>query len=147
VPDTQGLALLSRWITNDLAGYESFADWQVRFFGSTNAPEAGPGADPDGDRGLNTLEYLTGTSPTNALDAWSIGLERSGDRVEVVYSRLANRGFEVRWSTNLFSTSSWQFLNVPENRPFFAASNATARVPDALTNGPPRYYRVRVYEP
>jgi hypothetical protein len=147
VPDTQGLALLSRWITNDLVGYESFAEWQGRFFGSTNAPEAAAGADPDGDRGLNTLEYLTGTNPTNALEAWSIGVERSGGTVEVVYPRLANRGFEVRWSTNLFSTSSWQFLNVPENRPFFAASNATARVPDALTNGPPRYYRVRVYEP
>lgn len=147
VLDTQGIALLSRWITNDLVGYESFADWQVRFFGSTNAPAAAAAADPDGDRGLNTLEYLTGTNPTNALDAWSIGVERSGDTVEVVYPRLANRGFEVRWSPNLFSTSSWQFLNIPENRPFFAASHATARVPDALTNGPPRYYRVRVYEP
>ena len=43
-----------------------------------------------------------------------------------------NRGFEVQWTTNLRSAAAWQFLEVPDNRPFLAASNAVARVPDVL---------------
>jgi len=65
----------------------------------------------------------------------------------VVYPRIANRGFEVQWTTNPLNVNSWQFLNVPENRPFFAAVNGQARVPDGVTNAAAKHYRVRVFEP
>ena len=41
-------------------------DWEIGYFGSTNAPRGSASADFDGD-GLNNLaEYLSGTNPTNA---------------------------------------------------------------------------------
>ena len=148
--DTQAVALINRWITDDLIGYRSFADWQIANFGSMSAPEAQPNADPDGDRGINSLEYLTDTSPVPPLGAnevWGISVERSGDLIEVIYPRLANRGFEVQWTTNLANRASWQFLSTLDNRPYFASTNGETRVADVITNGPPKFYRVRVYEP
>ena len=37
--DPQGVALLRRWITNDLPAYQSFPQWQLARFGTTNAAE------------------------------------------------------------------------------------------------------------
>lgn len=67
--------------------------------------------------------------------------------MQITYPRLANRGFEVQWATNLQTASQWRFLDVPENRPFFAGTNGEARVPIAAPGAAQRYYRVRVYEP
>jgi uncharacterized repeat protein (TIGR03806 family) len=147
IVDTQAIALVRRWITNDLASYQSLADWQQTFFGSTNAPEAAAGADPDVDNAPNSLEWLTGTDPTNTLDFWAIAVQRAGDSIQIAYPRRANRGFEVQWKSDASSTSAWQFLNVPVNRPFLSSTNGTTRVPDGVTNGPVRFYRARVFEP
>ncbi len=145
VPDTQALAVFGDWIANELQGFQTFADWQLVHFGGTNAPNGGAQADFDGDGAKNLLEYLTETDPTDPADAWGIGIERSGNNVNVVIPQVANRGFEVQWSTNLMSTSVWRFLNVPENCPQFSTSNRTHRVPDAV-GADPKFYRVRVYE-
>ena len=69
VLDTNALNLLSSWITNDLPQFQSFADWQIAHFGSTNAPNAAPDADPDNDGANNLLEYLTGTDAMTGGDA------------------------------------------------------------------------------
>jgi mono/diheme cytochrome c family protein len=79
VVDTQAVALISAWITNDLPNHQSFEDWQIAFFGSTNAPDADPNADPDNDGANNRLENLTHSNPTNSLDFWAIGAALSND--------------------------------------------------------------------
>jgi len=48
--------LLTAWITIGLTN-QTFADWQIVHFGSTNAPNAAPNADPDGDRLLYSLYF------------------------------------------------------------------------------------------
>lgn len=144
--DTQGVALIAAWITNDLPSFQSFTDWQLAQFGSTNSPEAGPLADPDGDGAINRLESLTGTNPTNSLDAWRISIVLSNDIPTLQFPQLANRAFEVQSATGLFG-SPWTPLNVPGNAPFFSSSNRTANVPDSGTAGDTKYYRVRVFEP
>jgi hypothetical protein len=146
VLDSQAIALVNRWIT-ELAGYLSFGDWQIAYFGSTNFPAAAADADPDLDLAPNFQEYLVGTNPTDGLSAWAVGIERVGAQAEIVLPRVANRGFEAQWTTNLSSSATWQFLHVPANRPFFSVSNQVSRVPVVLSNGPAEFYRVRVYEP
>src|SRR6185295_10976343 len=144
--DTQAIALVSRWIANQLAGYRTFAQWQVDYFGSTNAAAAQSSADPDSDGASNFAEFLSGTAPNNAFDAWRIGLERNGSDVNLTYPRLVNRGIEWQCSTNP-TAGAWRFLNVSANRPFFAATSGVTRVPVVITNAPATFYRAQVFEP
>jgi hypothetical protein len=145
--DTQAIALLRRWITNELPRYRTFVQWQVENFGSTNAPAAQPGADPDDDRASNFTEYLTGTAPNNGASVWRTGVERNGSNVTLTYPRPANRGIEWQWSTSPSASGSWQFLNLVANRPFFAATSGVTRVPIGVSNAPAVYFRARVFEP
>jgi len=145
--DTQAVALLSRWITEELPELKTFAQWQVSNFGSTNEPTGQLSMDPDNDGASNYEEYLTGTNPKQSADAWGIDIQRAGGTVQLTYPQLVNRGIEIQWTTNLFSSAAWQFLNVLENRPFLSATNGTGAVPDVVTEGPPKYYRGRVFEP
>lgn len=147
VVNTQAVALLSAWITNDLAAYQSFADWQLVYFGSTNAPNAAALADPDNDGAKNYLEYLTGTVPTNSADAWRISLTASGTGAQIGFPQIANRGFEVQSTTSLINSNFWAALNVPGNAPFFSSSNRAAQVPFPIVPATPTFYRVRVFEP
>ena len=148
VINTQAVALLSAWITNGLSNYQSFADWQIVHFGATNAPGAAMFADPDGDGAVNYLEYLTGTDPLKSTNFWSIGiLATNKSAVEITYLQIANRGFEVQYTTNLTDSASWFLLDVVGNNPFLSASNRTAMIKDVISPGAARFYRVRVYEP
>ncbi|HEU0008199.1 MAG TPA: PQQ-dependent sugar dehydrogenase [Verrucomicrobiae bacterium] len=144
--DTQAVALINRWITEELPSLQTFADWQVSQFGSTNAPTGQPSMDPDNDGATNYEEFLSGTDPNDGADAWAIHIRRAGDAVETFFPQPINRGIEIQWTTNLFNPA-WQYLNVPENRPFLSATDGTGVVPDVITNGPPKYYRGRVFEP
>ncbi|HMP83138.1 MAG TPA: PQQ-dependent sugar dehydrogenase [Verrucomicrobiota bacterium] len=146
VLDTNAIALISAWITNGLDGYQSFADWQMANFGSTNAPGTLPADDFDGDNAINELEYLTGTSPTNELDAWSISISLSNEMVIVTYPQIANRGFEVQSTPDLLGGAPWTPLDAPGNEPFYSITNRTALIPDPATETN-KFYRVRVFEP
>jgi len=143
--DTQSVNLVRYWITNDLAGYRSFPQWQIANFGSTNAPLSGANEDFDGDGALNRQEQLVGTSPTNKLDFWAISASREGGSLAIRFDQVANRGFEVQVAIAL-QPADWRPLEVPENRPWFAATNTSALVPDII-EGNSKYYRVRVFEP
>jgi hypothetical protein len=147
VLNTQAVQLLGAWITNGLSNYQSFADWQLVYFGSTNAAHAQPLADPDDDGAENYLEYLTATEPTNAAAAWGIAIAQSNGNALVVIPQVANRGFEIQASTNLPSSDSWSALNLPANAPFFPSSNRTVTVEETIQPVSPRFYRARVFEP
>jgi hypothetical protein len=146
VPDQQALAVFRQWIDGELQGFQTFAEWQTNYFGGTNVPNGNASGDFDGDGAKNFLEYLTESNPTNALDSWQgVGIERGTNSVNIVIPQIANRGFEVQWTTNLQATSLWRFLDVPENVPQYSVSNRTHRVPDAV-GANPKFYRVRVYD-
>ncbi len=143
--DTQAVELVRNWITNGLAGYQTFAQWQSTKFGSTNAALTGATEDFDGDGSVNQQEYLLGTSPTNDADFWSISATTTNGFVVLEFDQIANRGFEVQATTNL-QPAIWNPLDVPANRPFFSMTNFPASVPD-LNEGDSKFYRVRVFEP
>jgi hypothetical protein len=147
VVNTEAVNLLSEWITNGPANYQSFADWQKTFFNSTDLPSATPDADPDGDGAVNRLEYLTGSNPLLGGDAWKSSIRPMASSVQILFPRLANRAFEVQWSSNLADAKSWVVLDHPDNRQFFSSTNGQAMIEDITTPSSARFYRVRIYEP
>lgn len=144
--DSNSVALLSAWITNGLANYQTYAQWQVSQFGSTG-PLTGPNEDFDGDRSLNFQEYLLGTDPDDASEAWGISLRMDGTTPRIEFDHIANRGFEVQFANQFEPPFFWQRLEVFENRPFIPAATFPASIPDPLSPPEQRFYRVRVFEP
>ncbi len=148
VLDTQAIALVSRWITNDLAAYRTFAQWQVEHFGSTNMATALAASDPDGDDADNWTEYLTGRSPVNGAEVWEIGIERDAQGVSILYPQMPNRMVTLEWLAGFGATNRWRFLEVRENRPVAPSGSGLRIVPDGETGGAAaRHYRARVVEP
>ena len=147
VLNTEAINLVSAWITNDLASCQTFAQWQLLYFGSTNSPNSTAQADPDGDRASNYLEYLVGRNPTNGTDGWKVESRKNGTSIELSFFQKANRGFEVQGATNLNAPISWRVLEIPENKPFFSSIDRTNVLQEPLTNGFQKFYRVRVFEP
>ena len=147
VLDTNAIALLAAWITNDLPSFQYFATWQTNHFGSTNAAGSQPDDDPDNDGAKNHLEFLTGTDPGNPLDGWTISASTVGNQARVSFLQISNRAFEVQANMTLTNSSGWTPLDVPGNEPFFSVTNRTALVPDTFSTNDAMFYRVRVYEP
>jgi hypothetical protein len=117
----------------------------VAIFGSTSAPNAAPDFDGDSDGADNELEWLTGTNPENPASVWRIGIEGAGETVHLEFERIAGRGFEVQFRTNLVSGEAWRVLDSPANQPVYGSVSVPAVVTDAITNAPSRFYRVRVF--
>jgi hypothetical protein len=146
--DTNAINLLSAWITNDLPSYQTFADWQLAVFGSTNDPNAAASADPDSDGAINYVEYLTGTDPFQPTNYWAItGIQTTGNTAQISFPQIANRGFELQASTTLFDSNSWSALDLPGNDPFFSVTNRTAMITDPTLNPRNKFYRIRVFPP
>ena len=111
--DPTNIALLTQWIQNYDPNRKSFADWQVFYFGSTNAANAQTSADPDGDGRRNDLEYLLGTSPITGNTNADLTLALSPASVATIsFSLSPNATAQVQSATNLFD---WALWNVPGN--------------------------------
>lgn len=147
VLNAEAINLLSEWITNGLANYQSFADWQSAFFNSADVPAAAPDADPDDDGAVNQFEYLVGGNPLLPEDAWKISLQLKASSVKIKFPRLTNRASEVQWSTNLSDPKSWIALDQPDNRPFFSSTNGPTMVEEVTLPSSDKFYRVRLFAP
>jgi hypothetical protein len=147
VLNKEAIELLLNWIGEELTVYQTYAEWQLSYFGSTNHPFAARDADPDADGAPNYLEYLAGGNPLSPTDAWRIKVRRTPEGMEIRFPRAANRGYEVEWTSRLGQANSWQPLDVPDNRPFFAEWGQEAIVVDRDPAAATKFYRVRVYEP
>ena len=147
--DTQAVSLLTRWI-EDLVGYQSYEEWQVSEFGSTNAVNSGKNQDADGDGAKNELEWLTNTDPHSNVDFWNMSLvisnDPTGSTATVVFDRLARLGFEVQWTTSIVD-NTWEFLDAPANRSFFPAVGVMGEGMEIDVGEAHQLLRVRVFEP
>ena len=68
--------------------------------------------------------------------------------MQILFLRLANRAFEVQWSTNVSDAKSWVALDHADNRPFFSSTNGQTVIEDVIIMpSSARFYRVRINEP
>ena len=145
--DTNGAALLARWITTDLTNYQSYAEWQVANFGGTNAANSGELEDYDGDSAKNYLEYLTGTDPLLAADGWGLLISKSNGTATISWEQPANRAVELQTASSPVPTANWQPVTAPFNEPFYPSSNRVQQFSVSTNPWIPLFYRARVSEP
>ncbi len=136
--------------TNTKANYitalTAFQAWQVQYFGSTTNPAAAANAAaPDGDGFTNLQDYLAGTDPTNSASALHI-------------TSIAPQGSDllITWAMGSGKTNALQLSlgdgngNYSNNfTDLFTVTNTVGSVTNyldagAMTNTPPRFYRVRL---
>ncbi len=101
---------------------------------------AQPTANPDGDFNDNRTEFLVGTNPNSASEAWTYFVTTSGGSVTLTFPRVANRRFQVQVSTDL---QTWSLWDVPANAPSYSATSFmdTMMGPAA---GAPQFFRFEI---
>lgn len=77
--------------------------WEVRYFGSTNAVQGAPNADPDGDGFSNADEYRAGTDPGNAGSVLAVGTGAipTNGITTLSWSSVPGKIYSVQAATNL----------------------------------------------
>ncbi len=145
--------------------YDTFAWWQLQYFGSTNNnPNTAPGGDYAGTGMSNTNKFLAGLNPTNPAAYLHIISVASPNGTDMNVFYLGANG-DNTWSpgiasrTNVLEFTSGVGGNYDSNS--FASTGQTNILsggtgtgivtnvvdPGGATNAPSRYYRVRVLVP
>ena len=93
-----------------------------------------------------------GNSTCASLEAlytfyWRVDASLNGAAFQIQFDHLANRGFQVQFTTNLLDSASWQPVLMPGNGLIFPAAPFRALIEDSITNAAGRFYRVQILEP
>jgi hypothetical protein len=147
VEDSEGHAAASSLFTVVPAGVDTDGDglpdeWEIRYFGSTNAPQGGPEDDPDRDGLTNLSEYLAGTSPQDARSVLAItAIELLGTTVRISFSTVIGHTYRVERTDDL-GRGPWSILadQVPGN-----GASVSVLDPAGAAQGN-RFYRVRLLQ-
>jgi hypothetical protein len=113
--------------------------FQRRWFTPFTITNAAPGADPDQDGFINSLENVAGTNPTNAaslLKIDSIRQDITGARV--TWRSVPGKSYQLQWSSPL-TAASWTAVGTP----LLASTSVTNKLDPAGT-ATNRFYRVLV---
>jgi hypothetical protein len=145
--DPGAIQLLQEWITQELPGRLSFAQWQVQFFGSTGSPNATETADPDRDGHTNFEEFHFYTDPTVASSAPTRpqgSLTSGGTGVQFTFVQPANRAALVETSTDMKTWSLWDVAGNSADYPLVTRSRSLVA---PLQADKRRFFRLRLSTP
>ncbi|MGA2140402.1 MAG: PKD domain-containing protein [Verrucomicrobiia bacterium] len=155
-------------VANLINVYAPFAWWQLNYFGSTNNPNAAPGADATGTGMSNTNKFLAGFNPTNPaayLHVIRIVQQPVAGNTNVVVTYLGPSGDNtytpgIALRTNVldystgdangnYANGGWQDTGQTNILSGGNGSGAVTNMVDSAIPAPSttRYYRVRVLLP
>lgn len=145
VTDTVGVELLTQWIESELPDWQSFAEWQIENFGSSDDPEAAANFDWDGDGRSNRMEFLVRSDPKSPDFDSLIRIEPSnGNAFEIHVPRIFNRSVLIETSDDLLG---WQPWNVPGNSPDFPATGDGFKILEGEIADQSRFFRANYAAP
>jgi polygalacturonase/PKD repeat protein len=151
--------------TQTINVYDPFAWWQHQYFGSTNnSGNTGPGADYTGTGMSNTNKFMAGFNPINAAAYLHIiSAAKSGTNIVVTYlgangdtnyvpgflSRTNVLDFTTGSANGGYANAGWQDTFQTNILSGGTGLGTVTNMTDygGTTNGPTRYYRVRVLLP
>lgn len=116
--------------------------WQESHFGTANAANAAPGADPDGDSVSNQDEYLAGTDPDNpasVLRITSFNVATAEQAFQLAFPSVSQHYYQIQRTSDLKSPSWQGFTNAVIGTGGTVPLSGPARV-----NAPNMFYRVQL---
>jgi len=105
--DQVAIQLVANWITNQLPARQTYDEWRLAYFGSSNSPEGEPGFDADGDLQSNNGEFISGTDPWDANSYLKVAFSTDGTSATVTFNVPANRSAVVETTTDFESWVRW----------------------------------------
>jgi hypothetical protein len=131
------IGVASASVDND--GDGMLDDWEIQFFGSSNAARGGANADFDGDGSSNLAEFRSGTNPTNALSRFAVSRIQhlTSSQLLTAWPSTTGRVYNLELSTNLANGYRVVATNLPAQPP---ENMFTSNVSNAGTT----FYRVRL---
>ncbi|HTS19720.1 MAG TPA: glycosyl hydrolase family 28 protein [Verrucomicrobiae bacterium] len=132
---------------------DPFLAWQLEYFGCTNVavcPQAAGDADPLGKGMSNTNQFLAGLNPTNPASLFRItSVVNSGADVSVTWTTAGGHTniMQVTGGDASGGYATNGFVDIPASVTILPGSGDVANNyldGGAVTNGPSRYYRVRL---
>jgi mono/diheme cytochrome c family protein len=140
--DPEGSALLAEWISSALPARQTYDQWRLLWFGSSDLPEGDPDSDPDGDGHTNADEFMAGTNPTDTFAPALPALSMTDDTITLGFDVPANRAFQIEVSSDLVEWSLW---DVPGNDGLLRADSSLSL--SGPIAGPQQFFRLRFSEP
>jgi hypothetical protein len=130
----------------DLNGNDMADDWEVAYFGSTNAVAGSATADWDGDGLSNIGEFISGTNPTNKTDRFHLEIQKYNEQSVVTFGAVLarygglDRRYALEFCTNLV-TGGWSSVPGYDN---ILGTNQTVVCTNQFTDGAV-FFRGRVW--
>jgi hypothetical protein len=113
--------------------------FQRQYFFPFTSASAAPGADPDGDGVINSIEYIMGTNPTNAASLLKItSIHKAANGTTVAWQSVTNRHYQMMSRTN-FLAGAWQNVGG-----VFTPAGTNSQILDTSATNGTHFYRVQV---
>jgi hypothetical protein len=120
-------------------------DWQVQYFGPTNASgKGGPNADYSGTGQNNLFKYIAGLNPTDPNSRFTMKIAavpgQSGQKNITFSPRFTDRTYTVKARTDLLAPGGWSAITASA-----PSDNGTVRtVTDLGASGSKKVYQVEI---
>jgi hypothetical protein len=142
--DPTGVALLQQWISQSLPAHQTYDQWRLANFLSSDSPEGDSAFDADSDGRTNQEEYLAQTNPLDACQFLSPQVTANGLGLALQFALPENRSFQIEVSTDL---TNWSLWDIPNNQGIpQPAGPVSIAIPPPPPETPQQFFRLRLWD-